>query len=179
MARAWLDTGAPRRRVSLRNVDWTPEEDDYLKDKAGSYLLRGIAKRLGRTYPAVRKRLQKFGIEARHNQGYLSAAELSKYFDCPCHRVRRALNDGLIQGRFDAKRSRWKVDLKKLSPVAREILTRPKRTWKTRPTDHGDYEHRYGIVRKVIDGRVRRVEKAVASPAMTGAISASMLSLNV
>jgi hypothetical protein len=159
MARAWLAAGAPLRRVSLKNIDWTPEEDDYLKERAGRFTLKGIAKILGRTYPAVRKRLQKFGIQSRHNQGYFSAAELSRHFNCPYQRVRCALNNKLIKGRYDAKRNRWEVDLIGLTPVAREILTRPKRTWKEGPTDHGDYAHRHGIVRKVIDGKVKRIKK--------------------
>ena len=160
MARGWLAAGIPMRRVSLKNLAWTPKEDAYLLDKAGILTLKVIAARLGRSYPAARTRLNKnYGISSRGNQGYFSASELAKEYNCSCHRIRQALADGKIKGRYDRLRNRWQVDPKDLTPEAMEILTRPKRTHKNCPTDLGDYYKRYGLRRTVIEGKTVIVAK--------------------
>lgn len=160
IARGWLAAGVPMRRVTLKNVDWTPAEDEYLLEKAGILTLKVIASRLGRSYPAVRARLNKnHGIASRHNQGYLSAAELAKKFTCSVHRIRQALAEGKIKGQYDQLRHRWNIDPLELTPEAKEILTRPKRTHKSFPTDVGDYYSRYGLKRTIIDNRPVVVSK--------------------
>ena len=160
MARGWLVAGASRHRISLKNIDWTPEEDGYLLDEAGILTLEYIAAKLRRSYPAVRDRLnKKYGIESRHNQGYLSAAELSKEYGCPYHRVRTALVEGRIPGRYDEVRNRWQVDPGNLTPAAEAILKAPKlHSYKNSQTDLGDYYQRYGLRRTMVDGRVMVVE---------------------
>ncbi|MBN1366611.1 MAG: hypothetical protein JW967_01620 [Dehalococcoidales bacterium] len=159
MARAWLAAGAEPCRVSMHNQDWTAAEDDYLFDYAGNYTLAAIAKHLHRTYDAVKARLnKKYHIQARGNLGYFSAAELAREYNCSCHRIRTALRDGKIKGDFDKVRNRWNIDLGDITPEALLILTAPKRTHKYQPTDLGDYEQRYGIRRKIINGKTVRIE---------------------
>jgi len=160
MARGWLVAGASRHRISLKNIDWTPEEDGYLLEEAGILTLEYIAAKLRRSYAAVRDRLnKKYGIESRHNQGYLSAAELSKEYGCPYHRVRTALVEGRIPGRYDEVRNRWQVDPGNLTPAAEAILKAPKlHSYKNSQTDLGDYYQRYGLRRTMVDGRVMVVE---------------------
>ena len=87
------------------------------------------------------------GIASRHNQGFLSAAELAKEYGCPYHRVRTLLNDGIIKARYDSRRNRWEVDPDDITPTVASLLEAPKRTHKTWPTDVGDYYQRYGIRR--------------------------------
>jgi len=148
MARAWVAVGAPMRRVSMRNLDWTLEEKEFLLDHAGRMQLKNIAKKLGRSYPAVRKELQLFNIRARDNEGYLSAAQMAKELPCSCDRLRHFLNDGLIpKAHFDRIRNRWKIDPQAISPELKAKLTAPRRTHKTWPLDVGDYYARYGITR--------------------------------
>ena len=148
MARAWVAVGTPMRRVSMRNLDWTPEEKEFLLNHAGKMQLKNIAKKLGRSYPAVRKELQAFNIRARDNEGYLSAAQMAKELPCSCDRLRRLLNDGLVpRARFDKIRNRWKIDPIVITPELRAKLTAPRRTHKTWPLDVGDYYARYGITR--------------------------------
>jgi hypothetical protein len=160
MARGWQAAGVPIKRISMKNLIWLPEEDAYLLDKAGMLTLKRIAAKLGRSYSAVRTRLNKnYGIASRHNQGYVSAAELSKEYNCPCHRIRLALTEGKIKGHYDQLRNRWQIDLNDLTPEAKEILTRPKRTHKTCPTDLGDYYSRHGLKRTIIDDRLVVVAK--------------------
>ena len=126
---------------------------------AGKHLLEEIARHLGRTYPAVRARLNKWHkIQSRHNQGYLSAAELAKEYNCSCHRIRDALKAGKIKGRFDKRRNRWDIDLADLTPEALLILTAPKRTHNNCETDLGDYYRRYRLGRRQINGEVRVVQ---------------------
>jgi len=148
MARAWLAAGAPMRRISMRNLLWTPEETAYILDHAGEMTITDIGKRLRRSYGGVRRQLYKFGIRARNNEGYLSAAQLSKELPCSCDRLRRMLNNGLIPGAlFDEVRNRWKIDLLAITPELRAKLTAPRRSHHTWPLDVGDYYARYGISR--------------------------------
>lgn len=151
MARAWKAVGVPMRRVTMRNLDWLPEENAYLLDHAGEVELAVIAKRLGRTYPAVRKQLQSFRIRARDNEGYLSASQLAKELHCSCDRLRRFLNAEMVKGAvLDRVRNRWKIDPQSITPGVEAQLTAPRRTHKTWPLDVGDYYARYGIIRHAV-----------------------------
>ena len=157
MARGWLAAGEPMSRVSLHNVPWTEEEKAYLLEYAGNHTLKRIARKLSRSYGAVRGQLRIKKIVSRHNQGYFSAADLAKEYNCSYHRIRLALAAGKIKGCYDRSRNRWQIDLSELTPEAKEILARPKRTYKTCPSDLGDYYTRYGLCRRVINGRVMAV----------------------
>ena len=150
MARAWRAVGAPMSRVTMRNLDWLPEEKEYLLDHAGVVTLEVIAKRLGRSYAAVRKELQSFHIRARDNEGYLSAAQMAKELHCSCDRLRRFLNAGMINGAtFDGIRNRWKINPLSITPDLQALLTARRKTHNTWPLDEGDYYARYGIVRHI------------------------------
>jgi len=154
ISRGWLAVGEPMSRISLHNVPWTEEEREYLLNYAGRYTLERIARRLGRSYGAVRGQLRIAKVKSRHNQGFLSAADIAKEFDSPCHRVRNMLSAGRIKGRYDRKRNRWEVDPVAITPEVIMLLTAPKITHKTWPTDKGDYYLRYGLCRRIIEGRV-------------------------
>lgn len=158
---AWIAVGADPKRVILKFAKWTDRENEYLLDNAGKLTLASIAEHLGRSYPATRARLNKwYGIKSRHNQGYLSAADLAKEFKCPCHRIRMALAAGIIKGRFDKRRNRWQIDLKDLTPAALVILRQPKlKSYRTTPPDMGDYYQRYGITRSIRSGKVITIER--------------------
>jgi len=161
IARAWLSAGAPREWVTLRNLDWLPHEDAYLIQHAGIKTLAVIAKDLRRSYQSVRGRLSRnIGITARANQGFFSAAELAKEYQCPYYRVRMALRKGQIKGCFDKVRNSWQVDLKDLTPKAKDILKAPKlHSYKTTSSDLGDYYERHGLSRTIIGGKVTVVDR--------------------
>ncbi len=149
MAHAWLAAGVNKKRVSLSNLAWTREEKAYLLDHAGIDTLEEIAQYLRRSRGAVRRRLHEIGIKARDNQGFLSAAQLSKEYRCPYHRIRTALAAGQILGVYDPVRNRWNVAIDQLTPEALALLRQPKlHSYKTRQTDLGDYYERYGIRRR-------------------------------
>ena len=57
MARGWLAAGVSMKRVSFYNVPWIEEEREYLLNYAGRYTLKRIARKLGRSYGAVRGQL--------------------------------------------------------------------------------------------------------------------------
>jgi len=152
---AWHAAGAPKHRIFKKGAKWTEPEDNYLLDHAGSKTLEKIARYLGRSYSSARYRLNRwYGIQSRHNQGFLSAAELAREYNCSCHRIRTALGAGKIIGIFDKKRNRWQIDLADLTPKALIILTAPKRTHKSWETDVGNYYQRYGLRRRNINGKV-------------------------
>lgn len=162
MARGWLAAGAPKTRISLQNINWTPTEETYLKAHAGEKTLEEIATYLRRSYGGVKTRLNKnIGISARGNQGFFSAAELAKEFGCPYHRVRTALAEGKIHGKFDRCRNRWQVDLARLTLAAKAILEAPKlHSYKNSPPDLGDYYQRYGLRRQKVNGQMVMVPAA-------------------
>lgn len=148
LGRAWLAIGAARRRVDLSNQDWLPEEDSYLQDFAGSLTLEQIGKDLCRSYASVRARLNRvLGITAKGNQGFWSAAELAKHYDCSLHRVCDLLRKGYIQGRYDKVRHRWQVDPAAINPSMEKMLKHPPGTHKAWVKDKGDYRIRAGIRR--------------------------------
>jgi len=157
LARAWLATGALKRRVLLGNNDWLPGEDAFLLDHAGSKTIQEMATSLCRTYQAARRRLEvELGVTARANQGYVSAAELAKEFRCPYHRIKTAMAAGLIKGFYDEKRHRWQVDLGDLGPKELAFLKEPRKTHKNEPLDVGDYDRRNNLRRKMVDGKLVR-----------------------
>lgn len=158
MGRAWLAAGFSKHRVSLRNIKWLPEEDIYLKEHAGVLTIKQMGRHLCRSYQAVRHRLNRdLNIRARYNQGYVSAAELAKLYKCSCHRIRRALKEGIIRGKFDRVRNRWQIDLIDLTTENKALMNAPKDTHKTWPTDLGDYYKRYGLKRTKINGKLNTV----------------------
>jgi hypothetical protein len=159
MGRAWLAAGAPRRRVRLFNVDWTEEEKEYVLEHAGTYTLKRIAGHLRRTYSGIRGELRTVGIASRHNQGFMSAAEIAKEYGCPYHRVCVMLAARVLPGRYDGKRNRWRVDPGRISPALEMLLRAPKVTHKSWPTDRGDYYKRHGLCRRVVDGKVVVVDR--------------------
>jgi len=154
ISRGWLAAGEPMTRISLHNVPWTEDEREFLFNHAGRYTLKRIARKLSRSYGAVRGQLRIAGVTSRQNQGFMSAAEIAKEFDSPYNRVCRMLKAGKIKGRYDRPRNRWEVDPVAITPDVVILLLRPKRTHKSWPTDKGDYYARYGLRRQIIEGRL-------------------------
>lgn len=157
MARAWIAVGASRMRVSLKNVDWTSEEDDFLLENAGRLSLQQIAGRLGRSYPAVRARLSKtHGKRARDVQCYLSAQRVARRYMSPLSRVFQFIETGKLPA--TKRLGNWQIDLRDAEKI-RAALQAPRRTHKTWPIDVGDYAQRYGLRRRRRpDGRFERYE---------------------
>lgn len=148
IARGWLAAGVSKHRVSLRNIEWLPEETEYLLTHAGTKKLEDIARHLNRSYPSVRKELQKYGTRARDSEGYVSASQLAKEIPCSYNRLLEFLNAGLIKGaHFDKIRNRWKIDPFSIDPVLENQLKSPRKTHNTWPLDLGDYRQRYNIKR--------------------------------
>lgn len=160
MARGWLAAGVSEERVSLSNIDWTREEEEYLLENAGERTLEEIGRYLGRTYGASKTRLNKeIHTTARANQGMFSAAEIAKEYGCPYHRIRKALQEGKINGQYDRRRNRWQVDIGEIRSDVMSFLQAPKVTHKNCPTDLGDYYQRHGLIRKLIDGKLVRLKE--------------------
>jgi hypothetical protein len=148
MARGFLAAGAPLRRVSLLNVDWTPEEDNTLLELSGTVPMHRVAARLGRTPGACRTRLKQIhGLRAREAQGYLSASEVAREYGAPVSRVKRLVREGTLPATFCSFDTRWQIDPEDAERL-RPILTAPKKTHKGYPPDVGDYRVRYGLSRR-------------------------------
>jgi hypothetical protein len=157
MADAWDAIGAPRSRVSRLYAPWSQEDDDFLLDSAGTYTLKLIARRLGRSWPACKRRLYDLKAgRARDVSGFMSAMQVAKEYGCPLHRV----SDLIARGELPAKKvlggHYWRIDPADAEAIAGKLKA-PKRTYRKRPADFGDYERRYGLRRVSINGRIVRV----------------------
>lgn len=162
LALAWQAIGADPSRYSLRNHGWTEAEESYLRERAGLDRLSVIAAHLRRSYGAVRNRLAEMGLTVRANQGWLSAADVAREYQCPYHRVTDLLRSGALAGTLDQVRNCWRVDPEDITPEVEALLRAPKRTHTSVPPDVADYRKRYGLVKKLIGGKMRLVEARAA-----------------
>lgn len=162
MARGFLAAGVTPSRVSMHNIDWTVEEDGFLLDNAGRLSLKSIARRLNRSYGSVRARLNRtHGKRARDVQCYLSAAQVAARFHVSYHRVQAFCRDGRLPA--NKRLGNWRIDLRDCEKNA-ELLAPKRHSYKSHPTDVGDYYRRYGIRRRrTDDGRVERYEASGAN----------------
>jgi hypothetical protein len=67
----------PRRRKNSHR-QWSPEEDHFLSDRAGKWVVERIAAQLCRTISAVRARASDLGVSLRKNRPYLRLIRQSK-----------------------------------------------------------------------------------------------------
>ena len=145
IGRAFLAAGAAPRRVSLRNVEWTADEDSLLLELSGLAPMTRVAKRLGRSAPACRNRLNRIhGLYARDAQGYMTAADVAREYNCPHSRVTTLIERGVLPATFCDFDTRWQIDPEDALRL-KDVLSAPKRTHKGYPPEMGDYRHRYGI----------------------------------
>lgn len=157
MSDAWTAIGQGRARVTRQWAPWSQADDDYLLDHAGEQTLKVIAKHLGRSWGACKRRLYDLGAgRARDVSGYMSAMQVAKEYGCPLHRVTDLIARGELKAHKVTGGHYWRVAPGDAAAIA-DTLKAPKRTFKTRPTDLGDYELRYGLRRVSINGRIVRV----------------------
>jgi len=124
MPAAWLAAGAPAERIHVKSRRWTKAEVTFLLEHAGSVKLTDIAKRLNRTYPAVRARLgsKGMGLKARENQGYLTAAIAARELGLPYSTVFDLLAAQLLRGRYSKRMHRWYIDPAEIARLRKENL---------------------------------------------------------
>lgn len=157
MANAWAGIGAPKVRYTRKWNEWTQEDDDYLLEHAGEQTLKIIGKHLGRSWPSCKRRLYDLGAgRARDASGHMSAMQVAKEYGCPLHRVTALIARGELKAKKVYGGHYWRVDPEDAEAIA-EKLRAPKRTYRKRPADIGDYDRRYGLRRVSINGRIVRV----------------------
>jgi hypothetical protein len=148
MADAWAAIGAAKHRYNRGWVAWTDEDDDYLLSHAGEQTLKVIAKHIGRSWGACKRRL--YDLEAgraRDVTGWLSAMQVAKEYNCPLSRVTRLIASGQLPAHRVVGGHYWRIDpmdAERLAPVLRA----PKRTYKKGPPEMGDYDRRHGYRRQ-------------------------------
>jgi hypothetical protein len=156
---AWFAAGIKESRISCHFKDWTPEEIEYIKEKAGFMSLPAIAKKLHRNQPGIRRKLHELKIKARDNQGYFSASMLAKEINTSCHRIRTWCKNGKLPATRSKIRNQWNIDFMAIPPAVMEELRKDRITHKHSPLDLGDYYQRYGPQRTIKDGKVKAVYK--------------------
>lgn len=164
MADAWAAAGASPRRYRRLWVDWTQDDDDLLLGMAGTMTLDLIAKRLGRSAGACKRRLYDLGAgRARDMSGHYSAAQVAELYGCPLARGNSLIKHGLLKAHKITGGHYWRIDPGDIDARVENILRAPKRTHTTVPSDTGNYERRYGLRRKTVNGRQVRVPLGRAS----------------
>jgi len=74
---------------------WTAEEEELLREKAGTVSLHSIAKRLGRTRASVECRAYQLDLSLRLSEGY-TLSDLAAVFGVSAGRVKRWAERGLL-----------------------------------------------------------------------------------
>lgn len=158
MAKAWAGIGAPKSRYTRGWNEWTQEDDDYLLEHAGEQTLKIIAKHLGRSWSACKRRLYDLGAgPARNVSGHLSAQQVAAEYRCPVGRVTKLIQSGELRAFRVRGGHYWRIDLEDL-PAVEAKLKAPRRTHRRAELDLGDYRKRKGLVRRLgPDGRTRDV----------------------
>lgn len=157
MADAWAAAGASKSRYQRGWVEWSQADDDLLLDLAGEMTLKVIAKRLGRSWSACKRRLYDLGAgRSRDVSGHLSMMQVAKEYGCPLSRVKKLVRDGVLPAKRIQGGHYWRI-LPEDCERVKHLLAAPKRSHTSTPPSFGDYDRRYGLRRRVIDGRVMRV----------------------
>ena len=78
--------------------DWTPKEERFLWEHAGSRHVYWMAKQLRRTLTSVVLKLKRMRISRRWREGY-TLRELELCFGCDHHAIDRWIKDGWLRGR--------------------------------------------------------------------------------
>lgn len=153
MANAWAAIGAPKRRYSRGWNPWTQEEDDTLLELAGTLTLKGIAKQLGRSWMACKRRLYDLGAgRARDVAGYMSAMQVAAEYRCPVDRVTRLIQSGELRAWRVRGGHYWRIDPEDLAAVEAKLRA-PRRSHRGYELDLGDYRKRKGLGRREVGGR--------------------------
>jgi hypothetical protein len=158
MADAWGAIGAPKSRYNRGWVPWTQADDDFLLEHAGSQTLKVIAKQMGRSWAACKRRLYDLGAgRARDVSGYMSAMQVAAEYKCPVGRVEALIRRGELRARKVVGGHYWRIDPEDLAEVEAKLRA-PKRTHRKARVDLGDYRLHYGYRRVPgADGKVRQV----------------------
>ena len=91
---------------------WTKEEDLYLEDNVGTLKLQTLAKRLGRTLPAVESRILFLGIaNTKLMSGRVTANELASALKIDSHAVKRWIQNHGLKAVNKATRTEAKFHL--------------------------------------------------------------------
>lgn len=158
MADAWGAVPGTKGRYARGWVPWTEEDDDYLLSHAGDQTLKIIAKALGRTWSACKRRLYDLQAgRARDVSGYMSALQVAKEYGCPADRVSKLIASGELKAHKVQGGHYWRIDPADAEAIASKLRA-PRVTQKRRPLDTGDYRRRYGLRRTVgPDGKLVEV----------------------
>ena len=164
MADAWEAMGAGRQRVTRGWVPWSQTDDDYLLDHAGLQTLKVIAKHLGRGWAACKRRLYDLGAgRARDVSGHLSAMQVARLYDCPLSRVKQLIASGELKAHRVQGGNYWRIDPGACERIQAKLSAPKRKSYRTTPANHGDYDRRYGLMRVRIDGKVVRVPRPASA----------------
>lgn len=155
MAGAWEAAGAPKSRYTRKWNEWTQEEDDYLLEHAGEQTLKVVARALGRTWSACKRRLYDLGAgPARNVSGYMSILQVAAHYNCPITRVKRLVDRGDLPAKRVVGGNYWRIAPEDCEHI-KDRLTAPKRTHSTTPPASVEHRKRLGYRRSVsANGRV-------------------------
>ncbi|MEM6750748.1 MAG: helix-turn-helix domain-containing protein [Planctomycetota bacterium] len=100
---------AARRHRPLREIRWTQSEDETIENHTGWLSYAAIARRLGRTPDAVRRRAIKLGVTHRGVMGLLTTTEAGRLCGASKPTVARWCDRGLLRHRTEPSGVRAKL----------------------------------------------------------------------
>ena len=127
-------------------ASWSEEDDEFLLEKAGDLTLERIAKRLGRTPGACRRRLFDRGVRARDSRGWYTGQLLARELNIPVTRIYGAIRSGRLRAVRPPGRPYWQIDPDSVEEN-REWLVRAKQTHKSTPPVTTDWYTQRGLKR--------------------------------
>jgi hypothetical protein len=89
------------------NASWSEEDEEYLLENAGHLTLAQIAKELGRTAGACRRRLFDHGVRARDSRGCYTGQVLAQELGISLDRVSDAIRSGRLRAVRPPGRPYW------------------------------------------------------------------------
>jgi excisionase family DNA binding protein len=104
------------KKPENHNKDWTPEQDEILEDNYGLRNLSWIAKKVGKTEIATRKRIKKI-LKLDPDSYYIQLVEVARQLKVPRSTIYRwAENEGLPHKKIvlSFERERYFVDMEKV-----------------------------------------------------------------
>lgn len=106
--------------MARHNRRWTQDEDQVLRELAGTMRTEHLARKLGRTVGAVWSRCSYLKISLYAEDGRYTASELARALGLPRNTVISWCRSGIVKARKVGRRTRsgmWRIDWDGLTPL--------------------------------------------------------------
>ena len=113
---------------------WTPQENEFLREMVGRIPAREIARRTGRTETAVKARAVRIGASWRERDGWYTAGEVARILGADPHWVGARIGDGTLRASPVSK-----TIPRKAAEIQRKMGKGGPNTWRIERKDLRDF----------------------------------------